>query len=561
MPSTAAPAPPRVRLLLARFSHTGLVFAALFYIIANTPSLLPRPWWMQGLVAALSGVCGYVLGLALGRLVHATARWLGLHVTMNPRRRVLLGRIGIAFAALIVISFPQATIDWQREVSRQVDVDGPGWWYPTGSTLVAVVVFVLFILVWRGLAGLTRFFLTKVSSRIVREAAARLVASVITVATVVVAIDVVVEPAVLAVVGGNADRVNQQMPRGEHAPTSSLRSGGPGSPLTWNSLGQDGAKFVAAGPDAKQIADVTKKPAKEPVRVFVGANQSLEKSADLAVAELDRTDAWKRKAMLVITPTSTGYVNLWGAASFEYLLGGDTAAVGMAYSNLPSAFGLLTAPRDPGKASQILLEKVRRRVDAMPAAQRPKVYFTGESLGAYGADDSFDSPQQMLERTDGGVLSGTPAFSPNRQRLTRERAPGSTTIDPVINGGRHIRFAGEPSQLGADEYDRPLGAWQKPRVVYLQHPSDPVVWWSPRLMFNSPEWLRETRDNTPMAQMSWAPFVTFWQVSADMLVSNEVPGGYGHRYFGAEMVPAWAKVLDVDPGSREDAIIDAVGRR
>ncbi|AIF39660.1 hypothetical protein HX89_14205 [Dermacoccus nishinomiyaensis] len=64
-----------------------------------------------------------------------------------------------------------------------------------------------------------------------------------------------------------------------------------------------------------------------------------------------------------------------------------------------------------------------------------------------------------------------------------------------------------------------------------------------------------------MAQMSWAPFVTFWQVSADMLVSNEVPGGYGHRYFGAEMVPAWAKVLDVDPGSREDAIIDAVGRR
>lgn len=90
MPSTAAPAPPRVRWLLARFSHTGLVFAALFYIIANTPSLLPRPWWMQGLVAALSGVCGYVLGLALGRLAHATARWLGLYVTMNPRRRVLL---------------------------------------------------------------------------------------------------------------------------------------------------------------------------------------------------------------------------------------------------------------------------------------------------------------------------------------------------------------------------------------------------------------------------------------------------------------------------------------
>ncbi|WP_081873508.1 alpha/beta-hydrolase family protein [Dermacoccus nishinomiyaensis] len=32
----------------------------------------------------------------------------------------------------------------------------------------------------------------------------------------------------------------------------------------------------------------------------------------------------------------------------------------------------------------------------------------------------------------------------------------------------------------------------------MQHPSDPVVWWSPRLMFNSPEWLRETRDNTAL---------------------------------------------------------------
>ena len=64
-----------------------------------------------------------------------------------------------------------------------------------------------------------------------------------------------------------------------------------------------------------------------------------------------------------------------------------------------------------------------------------------------------------------------------------------------------------------------------------------------------------------MAQMSWTPFVTFWQLSADMLVSNNVPGGFGHRYYGAEMVPAWAAVLGDDrTASALEPVIDAVGR-
>ena len=65
-----------------------------------------------------------------------------------------------------------------------------------------------------------------------------------------------------------------------------------------------------------------------------------------------------------------------------------------------------------------------------------------------------------------------------------------------------------------------------------------------------------------MAQMSWTPLVTFWQVSADMLVSNNVPGGFGHRYYGPDMVPAWAQVLGITDRSPEqlERIIDTVGR-
>ena len=30
-------------------------------------------------------------------------------------------------------------------------------------------------------------------------------------------------------------------------------------------------------------------------------------------------------------------------------------------------------------------------------------------------------------------------------------------------------------------------------------------------------------------------------------MSNEVPGGFGHRYGETELVPAWAAVLGLDP--------------
>lgn len=554
-PATAHSAPGRR--LGGRFSRAGLVFAVIWYVMANTPSILPRPWWLQGLVAALSGVCGYVVGLALGTCVKAVVSWLGLRVTVDPRRARLLMRIGAVILALLVVSFPGYTIAWQRSITTKVGLPAPGWWYPVGSTLVALVVFALVILLWRGVAALTRFFLTRLPSRLVREAGARLIASALTVLTVVLVVDWLVQPAVLAVISGNAQRANEQMPEDYHAPTSSLRSGGPGSPESWSSLGRDGAKFVSSGPDAAEIRRITGKPAKEPIRTFVGAGEPLPRTAAKAMAELDRTHAWDREAILVAVPTSTGYINLRSVAAFEFLTGGDSAIVSMAYSDLPSPLGLIAARDDPPEVGRLLLDAVRAHLSTMPAGHRPKVYFTGESLGAYGADGAFASPDEMLAQTDGGLLSGAPMFSANRRRLTRERAPGSTSIDPVINGGTHIRFVGSVAQLHADEYDRPLGAWSAPRVVYLQHPSDPVAWWTASLLYTAPQWLRETRQNTPMAQMTWIPLVTFWQVTADMVVSTEMPGEIGHRYYAPELVPAWAGVLGVDAGEHERAIIAA----
>jgi uncharacterized membrane protein len=79
-------------------------------------------------------------------------------------------------------------------------------------------------------------------------------------------------------------------------------------------------------------------------------------------------------------------------------------------------------------------------------------------------------------------------------------------------------------------------------VLYLQHPSDPIVWWSTDLALRRPDWLREPRGRDVLDEMIWIPFVTFWQVSADLPLATAVPAGHGHTYT-REYVDGWAALL------------------
>jgi uncharacterized membrane protein len=55
--------------------------------------------------------------------------------------------------------------------------------------------------------------------------------------------------------------------------------------------------------------------------------------------------------------------------------------------------------------------------------------------------------------------------------------------------------------------------------------------------------------------MVWLPFVTFWQVSADLAFSTGVPGGHGHKYT-TEQVDGWSAVMH---GAGQDtAVLDRV---
>ena len=108
-----------------------------------------------------------------------------------------------------------------------------------------------------------------------------------------------------------------------------------------------------------------------------------------------------------------------------------------------------------------------------------------------------------------------------------------------------MRFADDAPAL-----QQPDGPWNAPRVAYLQNASDPIVWWSPRLLLSRPDWLTDEPAPDVSPAMAWLPVVTFWQVTADLAFSTGVPDGHGHHY-GADYVDGWAHVAE-PPGWTAD---------
>jgi len=143
----------------------------------------------------------------------------------------------------------------------------------------------------------------------------------------------------------------------------------------------------------------------------------------------------------------------------------------------------------------------------------------------------------VLARTDGAVFSGPTFQNTIWTELTANRDPGSPEVLPIYHDGRNVRFVSRPGDLA-----RPDAPWSTPRVVYLQHASDPIAWWNPDLLFRKPDWLEEPRGYDVSPEVNWKPVVTFLQVSADMAVAIDVPAGHGHSYQD-NIANAWAAVL------------------
>ena len=530
-------------------SLIGVVGALVMYGVSVSPSLLARSWQWHAVASGVLSAVGYIVGLTIQRFYALVVPRLGVQITAPQS-------VSIAFRAVLLLGFFLWFLRWllqsyreRKRANHLVGMRGETLGeYLLGTFCAFILMLVLLGIAW-GLQWIGRAIVIVLSQWM------HMVFALALSLLILVVIVYALTSQVLLKLGINfftrhARKMNNRTAKGIVQPQVPERSGSPQSRSSWRAVGGQGRVFLGRGPSRADIEAVTGCAAMEPIRVYAGMpeeGQSLQSAADLVVEELHRTGAFDRAVILIATSTGSGWVDEWQVQPLEYLTRGNCATASMQYSFVPSSINFLTDLDVSEEAAVILFETIRRAVDEIPEDRRPALFVCGESLGAYASQHVFSGIVDVLSRTDGALWVGTPAFTPMHAELTAIRHRGSPEVAPVVANGRHVRFVNVPENLWADVYGRELGDWNYPRIVYAQHPSDPVVWWNSELVWHKPDWISEKVDGDVSPHMQYTRGATYIQVLVDMPVAGTAPGGHGHTYH-EELIPLWEAIL----GLRED---------
>lgn len=528
---------------------TGIAFAALFFCWSLTPSLLPRDWLFQGLIGGINAAIGYgvgcVVGWAVARFVLSGRRWW-------PPPLPVLRAIKVAVPVAAVLASLVALVlsaGEQRQLAALMGAEGSTTSGYLRTILLSLAVAAALIALWRGLRDIGRWISAQLSRRTgMPLGLARTLGVLVVVLATFMLIDGVLIRGAYAVVNQAFGLQDDTTRPGAVQPVEPAKSGSPESLAPWETLGFEGRNFVARGLDAEELSTVNGRPALEPIRVYVGLDTAPtpEERIDLVLGELERTGAFERSTLVLIPTTGTGWVNPTAARAMELVHNGDLAMVAWQYSYLPSWISFLADREKAAAAGEMLVDRVYERWSQLPEDDRPDLFLYGESLGTQSGEGAFDSLAEIRARMDGVLWVGPPNSNRLWRQLVERRDPGSTEVQPVYADGLVVRFA--DSREAIHEPDTP---WLSPRVLYIQHASDPVVWWSPDLLFSRPDWLSEPPGPDRLPQMRWFPFVTFWQVSADLTNAAGVPDGHGHNY-GSAVLEGWIAVTRPEGWTEND---------
>ena len=532
---------------LVRLDIVGVLFAALFFCLSLTPSLLPRDWLTAGIIGAINAAIGYGIGVLIGaigrRLVLSRRSW------WPPRRdvrRVLQAAVVVVAISASVLTVLQAAA-WQRDVAAVMGIDGPATAGYLRTLVVALPIAAMLIAAARVVKDAIKFLARGMIRRWnLNDEIAMFVGTAIVAVLIITLVNGVLVRGFLAGASAVFQPRNTATRPGVEQPLRSEKSGSPSSFAPWDTLGFQGRNFTGTGPSAEELTALNNRPAKEPIRIYAGLQSAgtIEERVAVLLSELQRTRAYERSLLVMIPTTGTGWVDPVAARSIESMYNGDTVLVAMQYSYLPSWISFLADQQKSIQAARAMVDAVHRRWLHWPPAQHPVLALYGESLGSLAGQGAFEFLPDIAEKNVTSVLwVGPPNASGLWKALTVRRDPGTPEVQPRYDNGRTVRFAqaSGPEEIAAVA----VPAWDRPRVLFMQHASDPVVWWSTDLLFRRPDWLSEPPGFDRSPSMRWYPIVTFWQVSADMAGnitnSTTTPTGHGHNY-GDSQLDGWVAV-------------------
>jgi uncharacterized membrane protein len=517
-------------------SGFGLLLGLTMFAASLTPSLVPRAALLQGLLGGTLFAFGYGVALSLRWLW----RWLELP---EPRPGAAAGLsagaavLGVSVATLALSHAAQ----WQNAIRAVMDLPPVETAHPLRVMGLAVATAaVLGVLVW--LLKIAVILQSRRLRRYVPHKVAFLASLVIAFGLFGALIDGVLVRYTLQVLDASYAQLDQLIDPDKEQPDAAWQTGSPVSLVDWASIGRAGRRFLDDTPAAADIAAFWSRPARQPLRVYVGLN-SAEEVADrarLALEELKRVDAFERAVLVVATPTGTGFMDEAAIETLEYLHEGDVATVAAQYSYLQSPLSLVFEPGYGAETARALLRVVYEHWTGLPAGDRPRLYLHGLSLGALSSERSVQLHEVIGDPFQGALWAGPPFLSPIHTELTAERNPGSPEWLPTFGDGSFARFM---NQGGVPPSPDPWGVM---RLLYLQHGSDPIVFFSTDILWRRPAWLTPPRAPDVSPAMRWYPVVTALQIAADMALSNEVPRGYGHQYAPASYIDAWVEVTAPD---------------
>jgi uncharacterized membrane protein len=524
---------PPNRVAQPAFSGVGLTVAAWFFALSLLPSLLPRAPYVQGIVSGVTVMIGYGVGAG----AHGLWRYLGIPGVPGSARRILVTvLVGLGLWAAVFTGWRQ--VGWQNEIRTLYGME------PTSPAIWPIVISVTFLvaglilLAARGVRLLFRAVFRWLGRRLPPRLSAVLGSAALLAIIWTLYTGVLVTgffAAANAIFAPRDTTIFADM----HQPTAPERSGSPDSYSPWGLLGRQGRYFVGGGPTVEELDRANGGGAKLPIRVYVGlqSGETVQDRADLLLEELQRTGAFDRKVLVVATTTGTGLLDPNGTDPLEFVWNGDTAIAGVQYSYLPSWISLLADQDTVRETSRAVFDTVHAYWSSLPEDSRPRLYLYGLSLGSFGVESILQSVNIINEPIDGALMVGPPFVSPLHSAITAAREPDTSAWLPTYEDGRTVRFTTEQDNLGTGGPE-----WGPTRLVYLQHASDPVVFFSPDLAFREPEWLEGQRGPDVSPSMGWFPLVTMWQVLLDLPGAGSIPTGYGHLYSAEANLESWVAV-------------------
>lgn len=523
-----------VERLVAFPSITGLLVGVLLFAASLTPSLMPRGYAVQGLISGIAFAAGYAVG--------AFARWLWAYLelpALRRRRRIAIAATSSGCVAL-ALAFLFFAAEWQNSIRSLMSLPPVDSAHPFRVVAIALPVFVALLALARLFGGVVDTVAAQLG-RIVPKRVAHVVGMTAAIVLFWSIVDGVLFRTLLRTLDASWQEIDALIAPDVEAPADAARTGSKTSLLAWETLGRQGRAFVSTGPGTEDLERFLGVEAPKPIRVYVGlgAAESAQERARLALAELERAGGFERSVLIVATPTGTGWLDPNAIDPVEYLLRGDVATVGVQYSYLPSWLSLLVQPEYGAETAQAVFREIYAHWRQLPRERRPRLYLHGLSLGAMNSERSGDLHDVIADPFAGALWVGPPFRAQRWQRITAQREPGSPHWLPRFGDGSIVRFANQHDGL-----ETPNAEWGPLRIVYLQYASDPMTFFEPQALYRKPEWLKEPRGPDVSSRLRWFPIVTVLQLAADIVYGADAPLGFGHAYAPDDYIDGWRAVVE-----------------